>query len=68
MTGLLNPSRYRRTTMKTLRIKWVADVLRLGEWIEEPCGEFDTEADALRETQRAFPGLRVWARTVEVLA
>ncbi|HEF4754618.1 MULTISPECIES: hypothetical protein [Pseudomonadota] len=54
--------------MKTLRIKWVADVLRLGEWIEEPCGEFDTEADALRETQRAFPGLRVWARTVEVLA
>ncbi|MBR8084606.1 MULTISPECIES: hypothetical protein [Burkholderia cepacia complex] len=54
--------------MKTLQIKWVADVYRNGVWIEEPCGEFDSEADALRETKRAFPGLRVWARTVEVLA
>ncbi|WP_186211278.1 hypothetical protein [Burkholderia gladioli] len=54
--------------MKTLQIKWVADVYRMGVWLEEPCGQFDDEAQALRETQRAFPGLRVWTRTVEVFA
>lgn len=58
----------RGMTMQTLQIKWVADVFRLGKWIEEACGEFDTESNARNETQRAFPGLRIWTRTVEVLA